>query len=462
MMRFTHLLPVVLAALVGFTACSDPLSVEPLGPELDAVSAKRTQYRPIAINVGLNTPATDAIRTELSRYGTVADELPQLNVVFMVGRSDDIPAIEALPFVAFAEPDTEMTTGPLDAELPSDFSVGLSTWNLDAINVRQPGIGGPAVAETGAGVYVGVLDTGLMKTWRLYFPEERIAEEYAVAFSGGWHPKTAVPTTPNVWENDVNGHGTHVTSTILGYDFYGTPVAGVAPNATVIPVKVLGQSGTGWTSMVAAGLVHVADLAENELAGSRIVINMSLSGGPSALRDWAVDYAMNRGVVVVAAAGNYGSNGMGYPGATAPAISVASAGWIYQGATSNWWYGLDLPESGEQYFISGFSSRPLPGQDLDVAAPGNAVVGPYQINSGAHVSYYFLSGTSMASPHVAGIVALMLEKDPSLGAGDVEAILEGAADPSVFYGPAGPWGPADYGHGFITADAALAAVGAAP
>ena len=81
------------------------------------------------------------------------------------------------------------------------------------------------------------------------------------------------------------------------------------------------------------------------------------------------------------------------------------------------------PTDAADFYITDFSSRELAGQDLDVAAPGSWVVGPYQVNSG-QTSYYFLGGTSMASPHVAGIVALMAQKDPTLTASEVETILE--------------------------------------
>jgi len=166
-----------------------------------------------------------------------------------------------------------------------------------------------------------------LSTWRQYFPEERIATEYAKSFGGGGMEKGTVSEQPQKWEHDTNSHGTHVVSTILGYSFYGTPINGVAPVAKVIPVKVLNQNGSGWSSAVAAGIVYVADLKAGPLANHPVVINMSL-GGPEldAVEKAAIDYAIGQGVIIVALAGNEGEAGMGYPGAYAPVISVAAAG----------------------------------------------------------------------------------------------------------------------------------------
>ncbi len=280
----------------------------------------------------------------------------------------------------------------------------------------------------------------------------------------------AVSEQPNKWEHDQNSHGTHVTSTILGYSMRGTPVNGVAPLATVIPVKVLNQNGSGWSSMVAQGITYVGDLKADELKDHPVVINMSL-GGPTldAMEKAAIDYAISKGVIIVASAGNEGAAGMGYPGAYAPVISVAASGWVGEWTSGPWWYATDVPDPTDagDYYITDFSSRQLPGQDLDVAAPGSWVVGPYQVNSG-QTSYYYLGGTSMASPHVAGIVALMVQKDPALTAADAETALESSAielppgcrtviDPN--FGPTEfCWGADATGAGLATADAALAAL----
>lgn len=395
----------------------------------------------IGINVVLNTSITNAILTDLGKHGTVRDVVYEINALSMQVRAGDLAAIQSLPYVAAANPDAVRNGAPVDSVAATNFMDGLSTWDLDAINVTDLGVG-RTIGYDGKGVYVAVVDTGLLDSWRQYFPQERIATQFAKAFRGGGGENGNVSEPPNMWEHDQNSHGTHVTSTILGYSLRGTPVNGVAPMATVIPVKVLGQNGSGWSSVVARGITYVADLKAGPLAGSPVVINMSL-GGPSldAMEKAAIDYAISVGVIVVASAGNEGAAGMGYPGAYEPVISVAASGWMgeWQGQHTNpnsssyyayWWYAHDVPDSTNpaDFYITDFSSRQLSGQDLDVAAPGSWVVGPYQLNSGTNkLSYYYLGGTSMASPHVAGIVALMAQLDPTLNAGQAETILENSA-----------------------------------
>lgn len=192
--------------------------------------------------------------------------------------------------------------------------------------------------------------------------------------------------------------------------------------------------------MVAQGITYIGDLKKpgGILEDMPVVINMSLGGSVlDAVEKAAIDYAAEQGVIIVASAGNSGTAGMGYPGAYALVISVAAAGWIEQwtapctnssGAALSWWRcNAPDPTSVSDYFIADFSSRELAGQDLDVTAPGHNIVGPYKINSGNRLSYYYLSGTSMSSPHVAGIAALMADKNGSLRQAQVEGILEAAA-----------------------------------
>ncbi len=439
-----------------------------------SVSVSAASNGKIGINVLLNTPATDAILAGLSQHGKVRDVVAEINLVTLQAAESELAAIRALPFVAAANPDAERSGAPIDTVAAANFLNGINTWNLDAVNVTDL-IPGPdrVISYNGAGVYVAVLDTGLVDSWRQYFPQERIAAQYAIAFGGGGGEMGFVSSQPNKWEHDQDSHGTHVTSTILGYSLGGTPVNGVAPMVTVIPVKVLNQNGSGWSSVVARGIVYVADLKAGPLANSPVVINMSL-GGPAldAAEKAAIDYAVSKGVIIVASAGNRGTAGMGYPGAYEPVISVAASGWVGEWAPAGsrtWWYASNVPDpiNPMDYYITDFSSRQKPGQDLDVAAPGSWVVGPYQVNSG-QLSYYFLGGTSMASPHVAGIVALMAQKAPGLTPAQAEQYLTGAAVPlppgcRTILGPSGSseqvcWGADATGAGLITADAALAAV----
>ena len=382
------------------------------------------------INVALTTPVTDSILNQLGRYGTVLTILDEIDALTMKATSADLERIRQLPFVEAANPDAERSSTPVITSEGVGFVGGINTWNLDAVNVTDFNQG-RTVSYDGTGVYVAVLDTGFVKDWRNYFPEERIAIEYARSFGGGGGEMGMVSTQPNKWERDENSHGTHVTSSILGYSLRGTPVNGTAPMATIIPVKVLNQNGSGWSSVIAQGITYIADLKANELKDSPVVINMSLGGSAlDAIEKAAIDYAIEQGVIIVASAGNSGTAGMGYPGAYEPVISVAASGWVGQFNPNNsWWNTGNVPDpiNPNDFYIADFSSRALAGQDLDVAAPGSWVVGPYQINGQA--SYYYLSGTSMASPHVAGIVALMAQKNKALTALNAEEILEGTAIP---------------------------------
>jgi subtilisin family serine protease len=198
---------------------------------------------------------------------------------------------------------------------------------------------------------------------------------------------------------------------------------------------------------------------------------------------------------------------MGYPGAYANVISVGASGWKYEWYGPEltapppryrlWWlqdstYGYnDIPEAqaelASQVYVTNFSSRELPGQQLDVLAPGSWVRGPFPGAPGyAHLpwwspgmgwlvgrnpgNFYYLGGTSMSAPHVTSVAAQMLEKNPALDQAQVESILKGtslnipAGSMTVFdLSPTQgfytySWGTDATGSGLIQADMALAAV----
>jgi len=462
------------------------VGVAALGVLVGLAAASCTSFGPASIDPMASDPArsievvvvgalTDAVIAELGGYGKVTDTLPQIGGVAMDIRESALGNLKKLPYVT--------TVGEVAERHAYAYDGGVSTWGLDMMNITDPTdpTGPRVVSQGGQGVYVAVLDTGLVGNWRDYLPADQIAVEYAKSFAGGGSESATISEPTNAWERDTEGHGTHVTSTVLGYEMPTRTINGAAPLATIIPVKVLRNNGSGWSTVIAHGILYIADL-KTELNGTPVVINMSLGGSIlSPLEAAAIDYAIGKGVIVVASAGNEGEAGMGYPGAYAPVISVGSVGWTHEWVTVGGiaWWRTDVadPTVVGDIYVSDFSSRAKAGQDLDVLAPGSWIVGPYLGNGASHPpfwshsqngQYYYLGGTSMASPHVAGLVALMLEKNPALTAAQVETILEATALPI----PAGSanvnngagqvveisWGSNATGSGLALADAALAAV----
>jgi subtilisin family serine protease len=263
---------------------------------------------------------------------------------------------------------------------------------------------------------------------------------------------------------------------------------GVAPKAIVIPLRISNDNdGTFWESTLSRALLYTTNLkVSGALGEAPVVVNLSPGGSrPLPLVHATIDYAIANGLVVVASAGNCGDDGMSYPAAHPPVISVAMSGSVSQfppdDPTAIEWILRDVPEGDDSHiFMDPNSSRALPGQDLDVAAPGDAVPVAWTVNG--KVDYTYFWGTSAAAPHVAGVVALMLEKNPALSQAQIEAILESTALPlppacaTVTFPAAGPgnwpsWGDHDNlyffdtsvcweanatGHGLLQADAALA------
>jgi subtilisin family serine protease len=299
--------------------------------------------------------------------------------------------------VVAIEPDHEMTvqaTGP-DPHRPSQ-------WSLDDLAVETLWSLG-----TGTGIDVAVVDTGVHR------PHVDLNGRVCagVAFLG-----STGQALLGQGETDGNGHGTHVAGTIAAAANDGTGVAGVAPSTRILPVKVLGDNGSGSSSDVARGITWAVDNGAE-------IINLSLGGSFSSAVATAVAYAEAEGVLVVAAAGNDGPTGSpNYPAALADALAVAS-----------------YDEGGA---VSSFSTR---GSYVDVAAPGADILSTFK--SGGWV---FMSGTSMATPHVAGVAALLLANEPGLTPAQVRQRFESTA---VDAGTAGR--DPSYGWGRIDAPAVL-------
>jgi subtilisin family serine protease len=220
---------------------------------------------------------------------------------------------------------------------------------------------------------------------------------------------------------DVYGHGTHVTGTIFARANNGIGIAGIAPASTLMPIKVLDDGGFGWISDVVDGVdwarTHGAD-----------IINLSL-GGPLypeqvALFQPTFSAARSAGILVVAASGNSGSSRIFYPAALNGVVSVGA---------------VDETDA-----IAEFSTF---NRAVDLTAPG---VETLSLSALDPSGYERASGTSMASPHVVGVAALIRAARPDLTVAELEAVLRGGA------ADLGAPGRDDvYGSGRIDADAAL-------
>ena len=199
---------------------------------------------------------------------------------------------------------------------------------------------------------------------------------------------------------DCNGHGTHVAGTI------GSKTFGVAKKTTLIPVRVLDCAGSGYNSSVIAGLNWIAG---NYVPGEAAVVNMSLGGPTSSALDEAVENLISRGITVVVAAGNDNVDACNYSPARTPAA-------ITVGATNT-------DDSRASY--SNF------GSCLDIFAPGTSIPSTW-----LGVNYYaFLSGTSMAAPHVAGVIVRFLSQYPGLSPAQVTNSIKTSSTKNLVTSP---------------------------
>lgn len=247
----------------------------------------------------------------------------------------------------------------LDVPNDPDYS---KQWNLHAINVEQ------AWDDTkGSGMTVAVIDTGV----------SRVPDLKDTAFVKGYDF-----VNDKVDASDDNGHGTHVAGTIAQSTNNGYGVAGVAYEASVMPLKVLSAYGGGTVADIAEAIRFAADNGAD-------VINMSLGGaGESQLMEEAINYAHQKGVVIIAAAGNENENAASYPARYPHVMGVAAVG-----------------PNGEKAPYSNF------GAGVDISAPGGSEAGKILQNTidpeTGEAIFAAYQGTSMAAPHVAGVAALV-------------------------------------------------------
>ena len=270
----------------------------------------------------------------------------------------------------------------LNISLDPVDALGGNLWGVDNVDAPEVWNGGSGFSgSTGSGTTIAVIDTGV----DLDHPEfsGRIVTGYD--FVDG-----------DTVADDGNGHGTHVAGTIAGAND-GTGITGVAYDAAIMPLRVLDNDGYGWTSDIISAVRWAADNGAD-------VINLSLGGGgySQAMAD-AISYASGRGSVVVMAAGNSGGSAPEYPAAHAIDHGIAVGA-------------VDRNRS-----LAEFSNRAGSTQLDYVTAPG---VNIYSAVPGGE--YDTFNGTSMATPHVAGIAGLLKSYDRNLSAAEVEDLLTGS------------------------------------
>ncbi|MFY0524450.1 S8 family serine peptidase [Archangium gephyra] len=260
-----------------------------------------------------------------------------------------------------------------------------ATWGIDRVDQRNlPRDSTYNYNFDGTGVHAYIIDTGMRLTHSQY--TGRVGNGFDAITAGG-----------NA--NDCHGHGTHVAGTVGGTTW------GVAKKVTLHPVRVLDCTGYGSDAQVIAGLDWVA---ANHVKPA--VANMSLGGDASQALDDAVERMITAGVVTAVAAGNDSGNACSYsPARTPNALTVGST-------TSS-----DARSSFSNY-----------GTCLDIFAPGSSITSASRSSDTGSTS---MSGTSMASPHVAGVAALYLQANPSATPAETMAALTTNATPSKVTSP---------------------------
>ena len=301
-------------------------------------------------------------------------------------------ALNALPSVDYAEPNyvVETQATPNDSffgDLYGLHNTGQDGGTPDADIDAPEGwdAAGLGTFPATGGVRVGIIDTGISSTHPDLAGQ---VVQCGTSYSSGF---VVTPTC-----EDDNGHGTHVAGTIAAKANNGRGVTGVAFNADLVICKALATPlGTGLTSDIARCIDWTASRGVK-------VISMSLGGGPSETLKRSVQAAWNggQGTLLIAAAGNDGDATLNFPAAYAEVVSVAAT---------------DRDDR-----RADFSNA---NGDVEIAAPGVDI-----LSTSLGVTYQELSGTSMATPHVSGVAAVLAQRNPSASASSLRNLLTAAVD----------------------------------
>lgn len=383
------LLALVLSGSVATGLLASPPSIEDNDYTPDEILVK---FKP-------GTPASVIAQVHRENKGAVKDEIGGIGVQVVKIKGDVLGKVKSYgpnPNVEYAEPNY---IARALGEFPNDFHFG-KQWGMN--NDGQTG--GTADADidwleawnltkeiTLSSVKIAILDTGIDQDHGDLF--NKIVDKEADQEN----------FTNSETVNDLYGHGTHVAGIAAAIPDNSIGVVGVSYNSSLMNGKVLGDDGSGAYSWVANGIIWAAN------NGAK-VINMSLGGTPkSKTVEEAVNYAWEKKVVLVAAAGNSNNPSPTHPAKYENCIAIAA--------------------TDDDDAKASFSSY---GDWVDVAAPGVDIFSTFPNHDyaiGKSLNYDYGSGTSMATPHVAGLAALLFAQDFGRSNADVRGIIETTADP---------------------------------
>lgn len=391
--------------------------------------------------------ALRAGQAEQRRLGTAATRRGQFSDPARQQRWETLISIKSLrrtPGVRWAEPNYRMRA----SLQPNDRAYHLQ-WHYPLISLPAAW----AVTTGDPGVIVAVVDTGILSghpdlAGQLVPGYDFVRDPAAAGDGNGIDPN---PEDPGDRNNPAASsfHGTHVAGTVAARGNNGIGVAGVAWGTRIMPLRALGASG-GTSYDVAQAVRFAAGLPNDSgtvPARRADIINLSLGGeGFSQISQQLYRDLRQAGIFVVASAGNEASTAPGYPAAYDSVISVSA---------------VDI-----QRQITSYSNR---GTTIDIAAPGGdssadingdgypdgvLSTGGTATDSGIEFAYVFLSGTSMAAPHVSGVIALMQSINPDLTPQQLQTLLQSGSLTDDLGAP----GRDDlYGHGLINASKAIQA-----
>ena len=373
---------VLLSSVIGFAASNQTFTLN-----------KGGIYASEQILVKFKSGATKDVveKAHFQNNGKVIDIIPEINVqIVKVEKNKVIEKLSAYkhdPNVEFAEPDYLAQA----VSIPNDVYFE-EQWGMTKIQAPEAW----DITKGSKKIKIAILDTGIDQD------HEDLASKIAVNKN----------FTSSKTIDDMFGHGTHVAGIAAACTDNNKGVAGAGYSSTLMNIKVLGDDGSGYYSWVARGIIWSVNKGVK-------VINLSLAGDqPSKMLEMAVDYAWRKGVVIVAAAGNEGNSVPLYPAAYQNCIAV--------GATD---------KNGTRAFFSNY------GDWVDLAAPGMNIFSTtpnhenFLNNYGIALNYDYLMGTSMASPHVAGIAALVFAKYHGISNAKVREKLEEGTDPAAGFEP---------------------------